>query len=380
MEESLESSRKSSVSSGRPKSKQFAVTLLVSEADKNKIVDMLQRAKSVISKKVEKVIGKKPPKSGISNAAALTTVLQNWVEDEEKREQDDESEVDQLIEQQVEQAVNMRQLGVEPPITVVTPPPPPTDAYKPTGGVKTVISPVPEEDEDADDDLEVQEVKEGQENLLRLPPNRRYRLSRSNTRSPASRSLSPCDNVPRYFSRPESELYPANLRRPSSHYDSNAQNASSRPQSRQETSSPVQATMAAAATSDTSMPYFNYPTNPFVFAAEEQQRKADPKSREMEASKDVIRFDYDDTPVSSFQRPDSMTIPIGGVWRPGQSDDEDDFMKNLSIPTTETSTTRVFERERAPLLFFAFDVPNTKCTVCSPKRLNEPIVTDFFRF
>ena len=41
------------------------------------------------------------PKSGISTAAVMTTVLQNWVEGEEKREEEDSKEVDQLIEQQV---------------------------------------------------------------------------------------------------------------------------------------------------------------------------------------------------------------------------------------------------------------------------------------
>ena len=92
--------------------------------------------------------------------------------------------------------------------------------------LKTIISPVPEEDEDdledATDDLEVQEVKAGQEKaMVRLPVpphHRRYRLSRSNSpgsgiRSPVSRSLSPCENVPRHFTRPEHELYPVNLRR-----------------------------------------------------------------------------------------------------------------------------------------------------------------------
>ena len=81
------SSRKSSISSGRKKfisgSKEFAVTLFVNEADKNKILEMLHRAKAVISKKVEKVMGRKAAKSEISHADALKTVLQNWVEEEE---------------------------------------------------------------------------------------------------------------------------------------------------------------------------------------------------------------------------------------------------------------------------------------------------------
>jgi len=63
--------------------KEFAVTLFVNEADKNKILEMLSRAKSVISKKVEKVMGRKTGKSEISDTDALKTVLQNWVEEEE---------------------------------------------------------------------------------------------------------------------------------------------------------------------------------------------------------------------------------------------------------------------------------------------------------
>ena len=59
------------------------MTLFVNEADKNKIMEMLQRAKSVISKKVEKVMGRKTAKLEISHADALKTVLQNWVEEEE---------------------------------------------------------------------------------------------------------------------------------------------------------------------------------------------------------------------------------------------------------------------------------------------------------
>jgi hypothetical protein len=44
---------------------------------------MLHRAKNVISKKVEKVMGRKAAKSDISHADALKTALQNWVEEEE---------------------------------------------------------------------------------------------------------------------------------------------------------------------------------------------------------------------------------------------------------------------------------------------------------
>ena len=49
-EESGATSRKSSRASGADK--QFAVTFFVSESDKTKLVDILHKAKSVISKKV----------------------------------------------------------------------------------------------------------------------------------------------------------------------------------------------------------------------------------------------------------------------------------------------------------------------------------------
>merc|ERR1711997_900174 len=55
--------------------------------------------------------------------------------------------------------------------------------------------------------------------------------------------------------------------------------------------------------------------------------------------KEEIRFDFDrDIPVTSWQRPESMTIPIGGVWHPGDDEDEDEFMKNLtSLPSFSSS-------------------------------------------
>ena len=403
------SSRKSSVSSGAKKSgggKKFAVTLLVNEAEKNKIVDMLHRAKQVISKKVEKVMGKAPKspqtqRSSISNAEALTTVLQNWVEVEETKEKKEEKEMEQLIEEQKMQAEKMRQRGIEPPIIITSPPSESArDNNKPkhfkTPGVSSLTiggynnfgsfpSPVPEETEDDedneaddelehDDDLEVQEVREGQDNLLRLPNSRRFRLSRSITPQSPTRSLSPCESVPRYFSRPESELYPTNLRRPSSHFDVNAQIASSRPLSPAQMSnlnrSPL--TLPSLNNSNRNSPFTtktepehkrsksdgvqndNYHSN-FKSVISEPSNNSlqnlevkdvstnnDKVTKEEDAEKEVnkresteeIRFDFDrDIPITSWQRPDSMTIPIGGVWHPGQSDDEDEFMKNLSIPS-----------------------------------------------
>ena len=401
------SSRKSSVSSGAKKSgggKKFAVTLLVNEAEKNKIVDMLHRAKQVISKKVEKVMGKTPKspqtqRSSISNAEALTTVLQNWVEVEETKEKKEEREMEQLIEEQKQQAEKMRQRGIEPPIIITSPPAEsPKDVNKlkhfKTPGVSSLTvggynsfgsfpSPVPEETEDDedneaddelehDDDLEVQEVREGQDNLLRLPNSRRFRLSRSITPQSPTRSLSPCETVPRYFSRPESELYPTNLRRPSSHYDVNAQAASSRPLSPAQlndlTRSPV--TVPSLNKSNRNSPFTTQPESEHKRSKsdglqtdiyhplyksmipepensslknfkvkitppkdDKVKEEPEPEANKRESAEE-IRFDFDrDIPITSWQRPDSMTIPIGGVWHPGQSDDEDEFMKNLSIPS-----------------------------------------------
>ena len=412
------SSRKSSISSGAKKSgggKQFAVTLLVNEAEKNKIVDMLHRAKQVISKKVEKVMGKRPKSTqannigntkgqtlSISNAEALTTVLQNWVEVEEKNEKKEENEMQLLIKEQKAQAYKMRQSGIEPPLTIITPPQEhsndiPKQGYFRSPGIPTLSigggnsfgsfpSPVPEETEDEyneaddetdhDDDLEVQEIKEGDDNLLRLPYTRRFRLSRSITPQSPTRSLSPCDTVPRFFSRPESELYPANLRRPSSHYDVNAQAASSRPLSTGQLPNKNRSPVNVPFMNNTNVisPQADACISKAKIEKNESERgkegklilmspnnvspssKPLPTQSELKDSvpeieettqkdegdgekKNEVRFDYDrDIPISSWQRPESMTIPIGGVWHPGQSDDEDEFMKNLSFPVDSSSS------------------------------------------
>ena len=232
-----ESSRKSSMSSGRKRNsttgKQFAVTLLVNENDKTKIMDMLHKAKAVISRKVEKVMGRKPPESKISNAEALRTVLENWVEDAVQQEKADDDEEKELIEAQVAQVSSWKSQGYDAPVHLR---PIPT----------TIVSPVPEEDdideddEDDDDsndnnDIEVQEVLEGQTSFLLPPKAQKFKLERSSMTPPMmspTRSLTPCDHVPRpaFMIRQEDHY---KLRRPSSHYDANAQAASSRPTSRQ---------------------------------------------------------------------------------------------------------------------------------------------------
>ena len=409
------SSRKSSVSSGAKKSgagKQFAVTLLVNEAEKNKIVDMLHRAKKVIGKKVEKVIGKKPKSNpteresksqslSISNAEALTTVLQNWVEVEEKKERKDDTEMERLIEEQKLQALKMRQRGIEPPITIVTPPSDtPKDASRQyhfrspnvppltVGGCSSFgsfPSPVPEESEDEDneaddelehdDDLKVQEIKQGEENVLHLPTSGRFRLSRSITPQSPTRSLTPSDRVPRHFTRPDSEIYPTGLKRPSSHYDVNAQAASSRPVGSINvpnlSPSPVtvptlnkinqESPLAAGGTDLDIVTNKDIGTEMTPNDSQKSSKRQDRTSRKISSfekfmneemrdtlddtktdkkePKEEIRFDFDrDIPVTSWQRPESMTIPIGGVWHPGDDEDEDEFMKNLtSLPSFSSS-------------------------------------------
>ena len=335
-----ESSRKSSVSSGgRHKrwskdgsgvsggstgsGKQFAVTLLVNESDKTKIMDMLHKAKTVISRKVEKVMGRKPQKSEISNADALKTVLQNWVEEEETKEIEDQDEQIELIKAQERQVAQMRHVGLTPPI---------------------VVSPVPEEPEDnvdnesdqedheedteetggADNDIEVQEVFEGQTSLL-LPPKVTTKLkmpplSPVQPMSP-TRSLTPCDSVPRpAFLRQGSELSDSyKLRRPSSHYDAGAQAASSRPASRQQDSS------TNPNPGYVSPPVFDY--SAFARAKAFQETVAESRWEEEITETDPDDGEMNDLfDLNKIQRPESMIIPIGGVWRPDDEPVEDFFL------------------------------------------------------
>ena len=319
-----ESSRKSSVSSGHRKrqQKQFAVTLLVSENDKNKIMDMLQKAKSVISKKVEKVMGKKPQKSDISNADALKTVLQNWVDEAETEEKQEEFDEDELIAAQENQVANLRSRGYDPPVHL-----------RPIPST-TVISPVPEEeDEEAEDDIEVQEVMEGQTSFL-LPPKAQFKLERSSiSPRPMSRSLTPCDAVPRpAFLTPE--LNPYKLRRPSSHYDASAQacsSACSRPVSRNE--------------AVTSPPVFDYSAFARAKVFNDSIKEAwTPEDEMISPPRFPSKRDNLEGADSKIQRPESMVIPIGGVWRP---DDEpvDLFLEadedQLDQKENETSKSRV---------------------------------------
>ena len=130
-DESESGSRKSSMSSGKQPQKQFAVTFFVSENDKTKLVDIIHRAKTVIAKKVDEVMGRKGDKATPSgsggqgathsaagsrrssgsagqagagkeptSALAITTILENWVSQEEEKGREEEVEVAELIEDQ----------------------------------------------------------------------------------------------------------------------------------------------------------------------------------------------------------------------------------------------------------------------------------------
>ncbi len=330
------SSSTNNTKAGGDGGRQFAVTLMVSENDKTKIMDMLTKAKNVISRKVEKVMGKKPPKSTISSADALRTVLENWVDDAESKEKEDSEVEEDMIRAQAEQVERLRGAGFLPPVHMQIP--------------TTVVSPVPEENEDIEededldeeeeeadhDDIEVQEIVDGQTNFLLPPKATKFRLERSVTPVSPTRSLSPCEGVPRppFLSRSSVEdNYP--LRRPSSHYDANAQAASSRPTSRVGpgggvtpslvgglAGSTTTPTTAATATSSSSG-FFDFE----AFA----RAKVQPKIDEIDLGD--YADDNDDELSQKIQRPASMIIPVGGVWRPGDSDEEVDFFQDAK-PTS----------------------------------------------
>ena len=296
---------KESLSSSEQKKKDeektFSVTILVNENEKNKIVDLLHKAKSIISKKVEKVMGKKP-KTGISNVDALQTVLENWLDKTESEEREEDLLVEQLIHEQESQVETMLMDGRYAPVTYPT--------------VPTVSVCNPEElyadREELGEDMEVARLTSPV--LLQPPPPRRARVSPSETPLSPTRSLSPCDTVPRPFGyRPDSELYPPRLRRPSSLYGAGAAAASSRPPSRQVSVSP-----SVVATQDReeqllSMPKLNI--NPEEQDGEEEDEweyEEETTIPEEEEGKGV----YTEKRPYKYTRPDSFIVPIGGVWNP----------------------------------------------------------------
>ena len=285
--------RKDSLSSESKKKdpKTFSMTLFVNETEKNKIVDLLHKAKSVISKKVEKVMGKKP-KAAISNVDAIQTVLKAWMDREQEEDKEDDKLVETFIKEQEKQVKTMLLSGQRAPVCV------PSLAVE-----EDVVCDDSDSDDDTvedepPDDLEVSRLINPR--YLRLPDTRRSRNLSDQFSS--GRSLSPVENVPCPFgNRPESELYPPKLRRPTSLYGAGACAASSRPPSRQVSVSP-------------SVPISELETINII--------------PDIEVTEDYDEEEEEEA-QSRYCRPDSFIIPIGGVWRPGDdlSDNEPRWSK-----------------------------------------------------
>ena len=299
----------SSSESKKKEPKTFSVTIFVNECEKNKIVDLLHKAKSMISKKVEKVMGKKP-KSSISNVDVIHTVLESWMDQEQENEKEDEKLVETLIKEQEMQVEGLIKSGYRAPVSV------------PTLAV--------EEDEDIDsndDEDTIEEEPEADIEVKRLTQPRYLRppdIRRSRTVSEhlsSVRSLSPVDNVPCPFgNRPESELYPPKLRRPSSMYGAGALAAYSRPPSRQVSISPsVQPSDILGALLNSQIPDID----------REEEEEVD-NVGEVEEDEEE---EEEEGPLVRYARPDSFLIPIGGVWRPG--DDTEAEPRWSKLPTEE---------------------------------------------
>ena len=305
----------SSSESKKKEPKTFSVTIFVNDYEKNKIVDLLHKAKSMISKKVEKVMGKKP-KSSISNVDVIHTVLESWMDQEQENEKEDDKLVETLIKEQEMQVEGLIKSGHRAPVSV------PTLAVEEDEDIDS------NDDEDTieeepETDIEVKRLT--QPRYLRPPDIRRSRTVSEHLSS--VRSLSPVDNVPCPFgNRPESELYPPKLRRPSSMYGAGALAAYSRPPSRQVSISPsVQPSDILGALLNTQIPDID----------REEEEEVDDVGEEDEEEEE-------EGPPVRYARPDSFLIPIGGVWRPG--DDTEAEPRWSKLPTEEEY--RETERKR----------------------------------
>ena len=298
---------KESLSSSEQKKKDeektFSVTILVNENEKNKIVDLLHKAKSIISKKVEKVMGKKP-KTGISNVDALQTVLENWLDKTESEEREEDRLLEQLIQGQEDQVETMLLDGKPVPVTFPT---------VPTVSVCNLEESYYDKEE-LGEDMEVARLTSP---VHLQPPPRRTRRPSETVFSP-TRSLSPCETVPRPFgNRPDSELYPPRLRRPSSLYGAGAAAASSRPPSRQVSVSPS----VAVANQDREEEQRLLLMQKLNINQEDQNEEdEDEWEYEEEAEEEEVgtRPAYTEKRPSNtkYTRPDSFIVPIGGVWNP----------------------------------------------------------------
>ena len=286
--------------------KTFSVTILVNESEKNKIVDMIHKAKTLISKKVEKVIGKKP-KSSVSNVEALQTVLESWVGREERKQQEEEDEEKRLIRDQDAQVTAMAERGEAPPVT-----------FKPVPKVSVSEHEESEMEEDGEDDSTVTDLEvsrlEHRSHYLRSPT---WRPMSPPSRSSLTPTLSHADNVPcPWGNRPDSALYPPRLRRPSSLYGTEAAAASSRPPSRQVSVSP------SLYGGEESVPSSTTETIKLDTSGTAVQEHDDETEIDEEEEEEEDEEECSEDPVIKYCRPDSFVIPIGGVWKPEEEGTE----------------------------------------------------------
>ena len=296
--------------------KTFSMTLFVNESEKNKIVDLLHKAKSLISRKVEKVMGRKPKSGCISNVDALQTVLETWMDREVEEEKEEKRLLEALVKEQEDQVMTIVNSGGSAPAA------PHQDDVE--------SDEAPSDDEDDDDTIEEEHETDLEVSRLYNPrhvPN----VTISDTEALAgaagvvgagcSRAFSPVDSVPcPWGNRSDTELYPPKLRRPSSLYGAGAAAASSRPGSRLMTADTDSLTAAAASRPVSVSPSVNIINNNSCGApesdsltAESVQRNSRPDSVTAAAADSLTA----ENKSLRYARPDSFIIPIGGVWRPG---------------------------------------------------------------
>ena len=121
------------------------------------------------------------------------------------------------------------------------------------------------------------------------------------------------------------------LSRPSSHYGEHAQAASSRPVSPRATAEPESRPISPLA-----KPASPSPARPPEDSREEFHRTEPyaPSEAPGTAEADVRAL------FAMIQRPESMTVPIGGVWRPEEEEDEHQEYKRLFFGDDEEEEQR----------------------------------------
>ena len=129
------------------------------------------------------------------------------------------------------------------------------------------------------------------------------------------------------------------LSRPSSHYGEHAQAASSRPVSPRATAEPESRPMSPLAKPASPSPA-RPPEDP---AAREEFHRTEPYAPSEApgtAEADVRAL------FAMIQRPESMTVPIGGVWRPEEEEDEHQEYIKLFFDEEEREAAAAAQREK----------------------------------